>query len=104
MSNPIKVHVTANDMSVEEPDKAIINSIELVNALVVEPGDAWQSLAAAFGCMVSTDHVRVSEEGRIIIRDQEVANKVKQILAEPIGGAASNNVSLCLNYHCLDQQ
>ncbi|WP_159006934.1 hypothetical protein [Streptomyces sp. NRRL S-813] len=102
MPDPIRVKITRNELSVQEPDQTIISSIELVNALVVEPADAWQSLAATFGVVVSTDNVRVTEDGRITIRNATVTKQVKDLLDSP-GGAVGGCIGfLCVNYKCAE--
>lgn len=99
MSDAIQVRVTANDMEVQD-GKAIINSNELVNALIVEPASAWQLIATSYGLTISTDNVRVREDGRIIISDREFANKVQHVIEESAKeGRASSNCS-CTNYYC----
>lgn len=101
MSDPIEVKVNSNDMSVEEPDQTIIHSIELLNALVVEPAEAWQLIATSFGLAVSTDDVSITEDGRIHIRNKDLTAKAKQILAG-IGGASGNGV--CGNISCAEME
>jgi hypothetical protein len=102
MSEPIVIAVELGDLSVEAPDKAFIASNELLNALVREPAEAWQALAAAFGHIVSTDSLSVGEDGRIAIRDKEVFAKVKDVIGNPIG-ADGNLLALCINVICADE-
>jgi hypothetical protein len=99
MADPIQVVITKSDLSVQEPNTTIIDSIELVNALVVEPADAWQSIAAAFSS-VNTDNVRITADGKMIILDEQFTALVKQFLAEPGGAAGGCIPFLCANYKC----
>ncbi|MGW3361024.1 hypothetical protein ACWDFL_37545 [Streptomyces bungoensis] len=99
MGDPIKVGMKLGDIQVEEPDKAVLKSNELVNGLVVAPANAWQVMANSLGLVVDPDNIRVSEDGHIIITDREVAEKVKEILSSP--GGAEANVLGCANvYKC----
>ncbi len=98
MAEPIKVAVKNSDFTIKEPSTTVISSVELVNALVVESADAWQSIADSF-CAVNTDAVRVRADGKIVIDDAKFTRLVKQFLAAP-GGAGSNTVSICANCHC----
>ncbi|SEB29138.1 hypothetical protein [Rhodococcus koreensis] len=99
---PIKVEVKPADISVQEPDKTVIDSLQLVNAFIVQSVDTWQRLAASF-TVVPTDAVRVTADGKVVIADAEFTSLVKEFLANPAGGASTNVSVVCANGSCPEE-
>ena len=89
------IRINPEDISQPTDDETIIASLPLLNALVVEPGDAWQFLATSFA-PVPVGSVEVDSSGRIVIRDDQFAAAVKEALGEVSKGL---NVG-CGNWRC----